>query len=183
MHQVLSVLDIIPSVLINKGDTKPIILETCCCRSYNRFINDFVKGTLVWIYDPNITDVICASLEAIHELTLHYELINVEDKVSVLEGTGLFMFGLKYRLLSTQDHFMDLQRRKKTEGSSTVTWYKSVLKLSNQLDITVHYKQITHPHMLHSYNIIYSTVYSLAIIEFFTSEKNQNLTHLDKILI
>ena len=55
-----------------------------------------------------------ASLEAIHEGTIHYEVINNEVKVSFLEDTRIFVPNLKCRLLIPQDHFMDPQRLKKT---------------------------------------------------------------------
>ena len=50
LNQVRSVLDIIPSALINKGDTKPIILDTGFSRSDTRFKVIFVKGTILHIY-------------------------------------------------------------------------------------------------------------------------------------
>ena len=40
-------------------------------------------------------DGIGDSLEATHEVTLHYEVINYEVKVSVMEGTCIFMTELK----------------------------------------------------------------------------------------
>ena len=64
------------------------------------------------ICHPHIVDVISASLEATNKVTLHYEVINYEGKVSVLEGTGIFMLDLNCRLLRPQYHFMDLQRAK-----------------------------------------------------------------------
>ena len=47
LHQVRYVLDIIPSTLINKGDTKPIILDTGFSRSDTGFRDDLVEGNLV----------------------------------------------------------------------------------------------------------------------------------------
>ena len=78
-------------------------------------------------------DIIGASLESTNDGTLHYEVINNEGKVIVLEGVGVFMYDLKCRLLRPQDHFMDIQRLKKPEVSFTMIWDNSLLKLSDQV--------------------------------------------------
>ena len=69
-------------------------------------------GTLVRQSYPHLMDVIGASLEETHELTLHYEVIKNKGKISVLEGTGLFMLDLKCRILIPHDRFTYLQRLK-----------------------------------------------------------------------
>ena len=73
---------------------------------------------------------------------------------------------LKCILLSSPDHFMDLQRLNNPEGSFTVTWYKYILKLYYQFPITINYDNTIHLTMLHDYNGIYSTVESLFMILF-----------------
>ena len=75
-------------------------------------------------------DVIDDSLEATQKGTIHYEVINEEGGGSVQEGTGVFVTDLKFRLLSPQSHFMEIQRLKNVEGSFTVTRYKYFLKIS-----------------------------------------------------
>ena len=107
-----------------------------------------------------------------HELTLHYEVINNEEKFSDLEGTVIFMPELKCRLLIPQYHLMELQRLNNPEVSFTMTWYKSVLELSYQVPITIHYEQIAHIPVLHIYKRIYNTVDSLAMTVCVASEKN-----------
>ena len=67
-------------------------------------------------------DGISAYLEATHDITLHYEVINDEGKFLILEGTVIFMPNTKCRMLSPQDHFMDLEILGNSEGSFTVTW-------------------------------------------------------------
>ena len=47
LQQVRSVLDSLPSSLLNKGDIKPIIVYTGCSRSVTGFIDDFLEGNLV----------------------------------------------------------------------------------------------------------------------------------------
>ena len=64
------------------------------------------------LFHTHLMDGIGASLEETHKGNLHYEIINDEGEVSVLEGTGIFMSELKCRLLTTQYHFMELQRLK-----------------------------------------------------------------------
>ena len=75
-------------------------------------------------------EIIGASLEANHEGTLQYEVINDEGNVSVLEGISLFMSEINFRLLIHKDHFMELQRLYNSEDSFTVNLDKSFLKLS-----------------------------------------------------
>ena len=70
----------------------------------------------------HLMDGIGASLEAKHDGTLHYEVINYEDKVTVLEGNGIFMPDLKCRLLRPKYHFIELQRFDNPDGSFTVAW-------------------------------------------------------------
>ena len=118
--------------------TKPIILDTGCSRKNNGFRDEFVEGILVPLYHPHPMDVIGASSEATHWVTLHYEYIHHEGTVSILEGTGLFILKLKCRLLIPQEQFMKLQRLKKPEGSFTMTWDKYVLKLSCKVNITIY---------------------------------------------
>ena len=65
---------------------------------------------------------ISAYLEDTHDVTLHYEVINDEGKVSVLEVTVLFMPDLKYILLIPQDNFIELQIFENPEGSFTMSW-------------------------------------------------------------
>ena len=108
LHQVRSVLEIITSDLLNKGDTNPIILDTGWSRSDTRFRDEFMEGTLVRLCHPHLMDKIGAPLEANNDETLHYEVINDKGEVSVLEGTGLFMPDLKFRLFYPQGHFMEL---------------------------------------------------------------------------
>ena len=89
------------------------------------------------LWYPHLMNVIGASLETTHEVTLHYEVINNEEKVTVLEGTGIFLTDLKCRLLSPQDNFMEIKRLKNPELSFTVTWYRYLLKLFDQVSIGV----------------------------------------------
>ena len=126
---------------------------------------------------------IADSLEATHQGTLYYEVINDEGKFSVLEGTDIFMPDLKCRLLGPQDHFMDLQRLDNQEGSSTVTWEKSTLKIYDQVTITINYEQTTHLPIFNDYKIIYSNSEYLEMAVRVISEKNQNLIHLENILL
>ena len=72
LHQVRSVLEIIPPALLNKGDTKPIILYAGCSRIDTEFINNFMEGDLVSIRHTHLMDGIGASLGETHELNLHY---------------------------------------------------------------------------------------------------------------
>ena len=125
---------------------------------------------------------IIASSEETHEATLHYKVIKYEGKVSVLEGTGLFMPDLKYRLFIPKDNLMDLQRLKKPEGSFAVIWEKSVLKISDHMPITINYEQKNHLPVLDSYKSLYSTAESLDMAGCVTSEKKHNLTHLENLL-
>ena len=64
-----------------------------------------------------------------------------------------------------------------------MTWDKYVLNLSYQVTITIHYEKTTQLPMLHAYNSIYSTTESLDMTRCVTSEKKQNLTHLEKLLL
>ena len=92
------------------------------------------------------------------------------------------MPALKCILFIPQCHFMKIQIILKQEGSFIVTWYKSVLNLSYQVHITIHYEQTTHLPMMHAFNSIYITAEYLDMIVCVTSEKYQNLTHLDLLL-
>ena len=85
-------------------------------------------------------DGIVSPLEATHEGNLHYEMMNDEGKVSVLEGTDIFMPDLKCRLLIPHDNFIEIQRLDNTEVSFTMTWEKSVLNFSEQVPITINYE-------------------------------------------
>ena len=98
--------------------------------------------------------------------------MNEDGNVSVLEVNVIFMPELKCRLFIPQDHFMELQRINNQEVSFTMTWYKSVLELSYQVPITIHYEQIAHIPVLHIYKRIYNTVDSLAMTVCVASEKN-----------
>ena len=64
-----------------------------------------------------------------------------------------------------------------------MTWGKSILKLSEQVPITIKYGQTTHLPMLHVYKIIYRTTDSLSITRFVTIEYNQNPAHLENFLL
>ena len=121
-------------------------------------------------------DEIVSSLEADHEVILNCEVINDDGKVSVLKGNGIFMPDLKCRLLIPQDHFMKLQRLNNPKFSFTTTLDKSILKLSDQVPITIHYEKTTGLQMLHDYRIIYITAYYLDITGCVTTNKKQNLT-------
>ena len=130
------------------------------------------------LFHTHLMDVIGSSLEETHEVTIHYEVINDEGKVSVLEGTGLFVTDLKFRLLSPQYHFMDIQRLKNTEVFFTVNWNNYVLKIFGQVPITIHYEQTTHINILCYYHSIYIIVDYLDMTVFVTREKNYNLVQL-----
>ena len=88
----------------------------------NGLIYDFVEGTLLQLCHPHLMYGIGAYLEDTHDVTLHYEVINDEGKVSVLEVTVLFMPDLKYILLIPQDNFIELQILENPEGSFTMSW-------------------------------------------------------------
>ena len=110
-------------------------------------------------------------------------MVKYKGKFSVLEGTGIFVPDLKCRLLIPRDHFMDIQRLYNKEFSFTVTWYKSILKISEQVPIIIHYDHTTRLLMLHAYKSIYITVCYLDMTGYVTSSKNQNLTHLEKLIL
>ena len=76
LHQVISALESLPSTLLNKCYTKPIILYTGCSINTTGFIDDFMEGTIVWLYHPHLMDVIGPSLEVTHKVNLQCELIN-----------------------------------------------------------------------------------------------------------
>ena len=84
MQQVISFLESLPSYLLNKGDTKPIILATGCSRSYTGFRCDFLEGDIVQLCHTYLMGGIGTSLGETHKLILHYEVINDEGGVSVL---------------------------------------------------------------------------------------------------
>ena len=128
-------------------------------------------------------DRVGASSEATLKVNIHFEVINNEGKVSVLEGTGIFIPEIKCRLLSPQDRFMELHILENTEGPFNVTWDKSILKISDQVPIIINYEQKTHFTMLHAYKSIYSTEEYLAMTGYVTSDKNHKLTHLRNILL
>ena len=73
---------------------------------------------------------------------------------------------------------METQRLKKLEGYFAVNWDKSIFKLFYQVPITINYEHKTNLPIVNYYKRIYSTAEYLAMIGCFTSEKNQNLTHL-----
>ena len=148
LNQVRYFLESLPSALINKGDTKPIILETGFSRSANGFKYDFVEGTLMQLCHTQLMDIIGDYLESTNEATIHYEVINNDEKVSIPEGTGLFMTDLKCRLLIPQDNFMDIQRLNKPEVPFAVNWENSILKISDQVTITINCEHTTHLTML-----------------------------------
>ena len=91
-----------------------------------------------------------ASLEANHEGTPQYGFIKDKGKVSVLEGTGILITDIKYRLLRPQDHFMELQILNNPEGSFNINWDKSVLEISDQVPIDINYENTTHLPMLNA---------------------------------
>ena len=62
LNQLISVLESLPSSLLNKSDTKPIILDTDLYRSDNGFKDDFVEVNLVQLCHPCLIYVIGASL-------------------------------------------------------------------------------------------------------------------------
>ena len=67
---------------------------------------------------------------------------------------------------------MGSQRTNNPEGTLIVTWDKSVLMISDQVPIVIHYEHTTHLTMLNAYKRIFRTVESLDITECVTSEKN-----------
>ena len=75
----------------------------------NGLIYDFVEGTLLQLCHPHLMYGIGAYLEDNHDVILHYEVINDEGKVSVLEVTDIFITDFKCILLIPQDHLMYLQ--------------------------------------------------------------------------
>ena len=78
LQQVRAVLESLPSALLNKVDSNPIILDTGCSRSATGFIYDFWGGTIVHLCHTHLMGGIGASLEATHEVTLHYEMKNMK---------------------------------------------------------------------------------------------------------
>ena len=142
-----------------------------------------MEETLVRLCHPHIMDVIGASLETTHGVTFHYEVIIDKGKVSVLEGTGLFMPDLKCRLFIPKDNLMDLQRLKKPEGSFAVIWEKSVLKISDHMPITINYDQKNHLPVLDSYKSLYSTAESLDMAGCVTSKNRHNLNQMENIFL
>ena len=66
LRKVRYVLEILPSYLINKGDTNLIILYNGCPRIATGFRDDFVEGNLVHLCHPHLMDGIGNSLESTH---------------------------------------------------------------------------------------------------------------------
>ena len=61
-------------------------------------------------------------------------------------------------------------------------WDKSVLKLYDQVPITIYYEKTTNLTTMHDYNIIYRTVEYLYMTGCVTRKKKHNLNHLEKLL-
>ena len=66
---------------------------------------------------------------------------------------------------------------------SQVFRFPYFLNISDQAPITIHYEQTTRLPVMNAQKTIYSTTESLDITGFVTSERNQNLTHLEKLLL
>ena len=62
LNQLMSVLESLPSSLINKSDTKPIILDTGLYKSGHGSKDDFVEVNLMQLCHPHLMDGIGASL-------------------------------------------------------------------------------------------------------------------------
>ena len=81
LNQVRSVLESLLSALPNKVDTNNTILVTGFSIRDTELRDVFMEGTLVRLCHPHLMEIIGSSLEATHEVTLHYDLINNEGKV------------------------------------------------------------------------------------------------------
>ena len=64
-----------------------------------------------------------------------------------------------------------------------MTWEKYVLKISDQVTITIDYENTTHLPMMHDYKSIYSTDKFLAMTGCVTSDKNNNINHLENLIL
>lgn len=173
----------LPGTLINKGDVKPVIVDTGCTVSASGDSTDFVPGSLKKMESAIELEGIGGSLQVSHKGTLKYEVVLDNGDIEVILTPGMYMPDLNIRLFSPQAHAEYL---KETEGNKAweykLNWAGSKFTFAPGKELSISNDPVLKLPTLQCFNNAVETAEALALT-CVTDERNQNLTNLQKTLL
>ena len=129
---------------------------------------------------------------ATHKGRVQYEVFADDGKLAVLEGDGYLLPQLKLRLFSPQAFFDTMEKGTGSTGSDTASFEvfrsKSVINLppdssGHRRSITMRYNPQTFLPVLPAFKSVELTGLNLALEGCVTSNDNENLSYLQKLLL
>ena len=183
LSEIRKVLEALPVGTVNAHDTIPIILDTGCSRVVTGIEDDFISPPAK-LDVPIALDGIAGSLFGTHVGRVRYEVISDTGEVCAIETEALFMPQLKCRLFSPQRFFMEVQKVTGKEGFMKVLHDRTEFHHPSGECTTVAYNEITFLPILQGFKSVDVTADSLLLMgNCVSGEANQNITHLQKLLL
>ena len=127
-------------------------------------------------------DGVGGTLNATHVGELCYEVLVDDGSVATLDGTAYYVPNLPVTLFSPQEYFRQKHEAGLHGYSMMLDWGSTKLNLGPNVTITIPHDDVTHLPKLRCFADAMKTAETMAM-QCVTNEYNQNLTHLQKLLL
>ena len=182
-NRVMQAVSTLPDTMVVKGDIKPIVLDTGASNHATGSKEDFVEGTLEPLHQRITMDGIGATMEATHGGLLRYEFVMDDGTLGKFEGYGLYLPNMTCRLFSPQAYLSAYHaQHKRRAGTFSVDFNNTKFLRADGKVVTIPYDKVTRLPILQAFHSAEGVAESLAL-NCVTSEVNQNLTYLQKVLL
>ena len=190
-----------PQKLMTTGDVRTLIIDTGASGSVTGDKSDFIPGTLKLLKHPIHHDGIGGCQHATHTGITRYETFDDKGDLVELKHQTHFVPGINCRLFSPQSFYSWIRQNGGGEkgngehgfhsnGSSREIFDKpletfhdrSCLHLPGGKTLTIPHDKISRLPLLHCFKDAVATSQTLAM-SCVSDELNQNLTHLQKLLL
>ena len=171
----------IPSYLFHPGNSEYAIINSGASVTATGNIKDFKPDNVTALDVPMPMDGIAGSLKGTHKGTLWYKTISDDGSVVVLECEGYYVLELPFVLFSPQDYFIQREKQGIFNEQMRLNGCKMVLDL-NSHEVTVSHNNPMQLPKLQLYCNSIESAENLAMT-CITDKHNQNLTHLQKLLL
>ena len=181
-QKIRDALSSLPAYLFQPGDSKNIIVDTGCSVIATGHKGDLIPGSIEPLAEPKPMDGIGGTLNATHTGKFRYEIMGDDSNIHVLEGMCYYVPNLPVTLFSPQEYFHQKHEEKLYGYSMKLQWDKTTLELGPNVTVTIPHDESTRLPKLRCFANALETAESLAM-GYVIDEFNQNLTHLQKILL
>ena len=171
----------LPAYLFHQGDSKHLIFDSGASVIATCDKSDLNPNTVKALDTPMPMDGIGGSLQATHSGQVHYELLADDGSIAVLEAEGFYVPDLPVNLFSPQSYFEQKEKQGISNHEMYLNGQRTKLILGSQ-KVTFAHDPATRLPRVRCFKDAMHTAEAMAMT-CVTDEYNQNLSHLQKLLL